>query len=403
MAVPELWAGTDAGKAEHHCTVIDTDGKRRLSRRVANDENALLQLIADVLALSEGEPVTWAIDLNAGGAALMIALLTDNGQRVLYIPGRTVHHASGSYRGDGKTDAKDAFVIADQARMRRDLQSMHRGDDIAVDLRILTSRRLDLAADRTRAINRMRAQMLEYFPALERAFDYSTSKGSLVLLTGYQTPGALRRIGRNRLAEWLKNHKVRNYRLVAGTAVEAAEAQYTAVPGEKLAAAVVAKLAREVMALDEEIAETDALIEGRFRDHPHAEVILSMPGIGPVLGAEFIAHTGGDMNVYGSSDRLAGVAGLAPVPKDSGRISGNMRRPRRYCRRLLRVFYMSAMVAARCCPTSKAFYERKKAEGKNHKQAIIALARRRLNVLWALIRDGRTFEITAPPGPLPLG
>ncbi|MGW0886447.1 IS110 family transposase, partial [Streptomyces sp. NPDC002671] len=102
MAVPELWAGTDAGKAEHHCVVIDTDGKRRLSRRVANDETVLLKLISDVLELSDSEPVTWAIDLNAGGAALMIALLTDNGQQVLYIPGRTVHHASGSYRGDGK-------------------------------------------------------------------------------------------------------------------------------------------------------------------------------------------------------------------------------------------------------------------------------------------------------------
>ncbi|MFF4393996.1 IS110 family transposase [Streptomyces sp. NPDC001552] len=403
MAVPELWAGTDAGKAEHHCVVIDTDGKRKLSRRVPNDETALLQLVGDVLELSDGGPVTWAIDLNAGGAALMIALLTDNGQQVLYIPGRTVHHASGSYRGDGKTDAKDAFVIADQARMRRDLQTMHRGDDIAVDLRILTSRRLDLAADRTRSINRMRAQMLEYFPALERAFDYKTSKASLVLLTGYQTPAALRRIGKNRLATWLKNRKVRNSQLVAATAVEAAEAQHTAVGGEKFAAVVVAKLAREVMALDEEIAETDALIEGRFRDHPHAEVILSMPGLGPILGAEFIAHTGGDMSVFGSSDRLAGVAGLAPVPKDSGRISGNMRRPRRYCRRLLRVFYMSAMVAARCCPTSKAFYDRKRAEGKGHRQAVIALARRRLNVLWALIRDGRIFEITPPPSPVALG
>ncbi|MER5411250.1 IS110 family transposase [Streptomyces sp. NPDC002769] len=403
MAVPELWAGTDAGKSEHHCVVIGTDGKRKLSRRVANDETVLFKLISDVLELSEGEPVTWAIDLNSGGAALMIALLTDNGQDVLYIPGRTVHHASGSYRGDGKTDAKDAFVIADQARMRRDLQTMHRGDDIAVDLRILTSRRLDLAADRTRAINRMRAQMLEYFPALERAFDYKTSKASLVLLTGYQTPAALRRIGKSRLAAWLKNRKVRNSQLVAATAIEAAEAQYTTVAGEKLAAAVVARLAREVMALDEEIAETDALIEGRFRDHPHAEVILSMPGLGPVLGAEFIAHTGGDMSVFGSSDRLAGVAGLAPVPKDSGRISGNMRRPRRYCRRLLRVFYMSAMVAARCCPVSKAFYERKVAEGKGHRQAVIALARRRLNVLWALIRDGRTFEITPPPSPAAFG
>ncbi|MBT2384957.1 IS110 family transposase [Streptomyces sp. ISL-11] len=403
MAVPELWAGTDAGKAEHHCVVIDADGKRKLSRRVANDETALLNLIGDVLALSEGGPVTWAIDLNAGGAALMIALLTDNGQQVLYIPGRTVHHAAGSYRGEGKTDAKDAFVIADQARMRRDLQVMRRGDEIAVDLRILTSRRLDLAADRTRAINRLRAQMLEYFPALERAFDYKTSKAALVLLSSYQAPAALRRIGNNRLATWLKNRKVRNYKVVAATALEAAEAQHTAVAGEKLAAAVVAKLARAVMALDEEIAETDALIEGRLHDHPHTEVILSMPGVGTVLGAEFIAHTGGDMSVFGTADRLAGVAGLAPVPKDSGRISGNMRRPRRYCRRLLRVFYMSAMVAARCCPVSKAFYERKRAEGKSHKQAVIALARRRLNVLWALIRDGRTFEITAPPNPIGLG
>lgn len=66
---------------------------------------------------------------------------------------------------------------------------------------------------------------------------------------------------------------------------------------------MVSKLARDVMALDREIAETDALIEGPFRDHPHAEVILSMPGLGPVLGAEFIAHTGGDMSVFGSPDR----------------------------------------------------------------------------------------------------
>ncbi len=76
------------------------------------------------------EDVTWAIDLNSGGAALLIALLVNRGQRLLYIPGRTVHHASGSYRGDGKTDAKDAYVIADQARMRRDLHPMQTGDEI---------------------------------------------------------------------------------------------------------------------------------------------------------------------------------------------------------------------------------------------------------------------------------
>ncbi len=392
----EIWAGTDAGKAHHHCVVIDAGGNRLLSRRVANDETELLTLIADVVEL--GEEVTWAIDLNAGGAALLIALLVNHGQKLLYIPGRTVHHASGSYRGDGKTDAKDAFVIADQARMRHDLHPLHTGDEIAVDLRILTARRYDLVADRTRAINRLRAQMLEYFPALERAFDYSTSKAALVLLTGYQTPAALRRTGKSRLTTWLKNRKVPNAEAVATTAIAAAEAQHTAVPGERTAAAMVAKLIREVTALHEEIAETDKLIEARFREHRHAEVITSLPGIGPLLGADFIALTGGNMAAFGTPDRLAGVAGLAPVPRDSGRISGNLHRPRRYSRRLLRVFYLSAQVASRCCPASKAFYDRKRAEGKGHKQAVLALARRRLNVLWALIRDNRTFT-ASPPTP----
>ncbi|MFF9217131.1 IS110 family RNA-guided transposase [Streptomyces viridosporus] len=392
--VPELWAGTDAGKGHHHCVVIDAEGQRKLSRRVANSEPELLQLISDVLAL--GQDVTWAIDLNAGGAALLIALLVNHGQKLLYIPGRTVHHASGSYRGDGKTDAKDAYIIADQARMRRDLQPLQHGDEIAVDLRILTARRYDLAADRTRAINRLRAQLLEYFPALERAFDYSTCKGALVLLTGYQTPAALRRTGKSRLATWLKNRKVRSSVAVAATALEAAEAQHTTVPGEKTAAGMVARLARQVLSLNEEIAETDKLIEGRFRDHRHAEVILSMPGLGPLLGAELVAITGGDLEVFGTADRLAAVAGLAPVPRDSGRISGNLRRPKRYSRRLLRLFFLSAQVAARWCPISKKFYERKRGEGKNHKQAVLALARRRLNVLWALIRDGRTFTAGPP-------
>nr|WP_184870343.1 IS110 family transposase [Kutzneria kofuensis] len=397
MAVPQLWAGVDAGKAHHHCVVINAEGDKILSRRVPNNEAELLELIADVRALSPD--VLWAIDLNAGGGALLIALLVNHDQALLYIPGRTVHHASAGYRGSGKSDAKDAFIIADQARMRRDLHPMTAGDEIAVDLRILTARRYDLTADRTRAINRLRAQILEYFPALERAFDYSSFKAALVLLTGFQTPAALRECGQAELATWLRARKVRNGAAIAATAIAAARAQLTAVPGQSTAAAMTARLAKGVMALDEEIAETDALIEGRFRQHRHAAVILSMPGIGPLLGAEIIALTGGDPAAFGSVDRLAGVAGLAPVPRDSGRVQGNLRRPRRYNRRLLRAFYLSAQYAIVRCPESKAFYERKRHEGKVHKQAVLALARRRLNVVWALVRDERTFQPHVPrPG-----
>jgi transposase len=392
VVAQQLWVGVDAGKSEHHCVVIDADGNRVLSQRVANDETVLLGLITAVTTLADGGEITWAIDLNGGGAALLITLLIAAEQRLLYIPGRTVYHASGSYRGEGQTDAKDAAIIADQARMRRDLQPLRTGDDIAVELHILTSRRTDLVADRTRAINRLRAQLLEYFPALERAFDYSNSRAALILLTGYQTPDGIRRTGAARLAAWLRKRKARNVDAIAATAIEAAHAQHTVVPGQHLAATVVARLAKEVISLDTEIAETETLIEDRFRRHRHAEIILSMPGFGVTLGAEFVAATGGDISIFASADRLAGVSGLAPVPRDSGRISGNLKRPRRYDRRLLRSCYLSAQISIRTDPASRTYYDRKRTEGKTHTQAVLALARRRLNVLWAMLRDHAVYQ-----------
>lgn len=389
-----IWAGIDIGKEHHHCVVIDTDGKRLLSRRVLNDEAELLELVSDVLAISA--EVLRAVDVDHGGASLVIALLAGRGQTVACLTGLAVHRASGTYRGEGKTDARDAFVIADQARMRRDLGLLRPGDEIAVDLRILTTRRSDLVADRTRQINRLRAQLLEIFPALERAFDYSTSKAALILLTGYQTPAAIRAAGAAGIQAWLREHKVRNAAAVAAAAVQAARAQHTAVPGERQGAAMAAMLAGEVIRLDEQTAQINALIAARFRDHPLAAVIISLPGIGPVLGAEFIAATGGDMTAFGTADRLAAFAGLAPAPRDSGRIDGNRHRPRHYHRGLLRVFCLSSMASLRTCPASRTCYDRKRAAGKTHTQAVLALSRRRASVIWAMIRDSQCYHDSPP-------
>jgi transposase len=121
-----------------------------------------------------------------------------------------------------------------------------------------------------------------------------------------------------------------------------------------------------------------------------------MPGFGPVLAAEFLGATGGDLTVFQSADRFAGVVGLAPAPRDSGRISGNHHRPRRYDRRLLRVFYLSGLSALKSCPASRGYYDRKRVEGKSHIQAMLSLARRRLNVLWAMLRDGTMLSRRVP-------
>jgi transposase len=393
VQVPEdVWAGIDAGKIAHHCVVINSGGTKLLSRKVSNDESDLLSLIDQVLEIADGGRICWAADLNSGGAALLIALLCERGQELLYIPGRTVHYAAAAYRGAGKTDAKDAAVIADQARMRRDLHPFRQRDEITVDLRMLCARRTDLTMDRTRAITRLRTQLLEYFPALERAFNYAHRRAALVLLTRFQTPAAIRQAGPAKISAWLRKHGAYSTDVIAATAVAAAERQYTVVPGEQTAAKIVRQLAVQVIALDAELDAIEVVITERFREHPYAPAIESLPGFGPLLGAEFIAGINGDLANYENADKLAGIAGLSPVPHDSGRITGNLKRPRRYDRRLLRACYLAAYNSIRTNPASRTFYDRKRAEGKRHTQAVLALARRRLNVIWAMIRDETTYQ-----------
>lgn len=395
MTEDQVWAGVDVGKEHHWVCVVDGNGNMVFSRKVVNDERTIRDLVAEVEKLA-GE-VSWAVDLSNAYAALVLTVLADEGKTVRYLAGRQVWQASATYRGgESKTDAKDARVIADQSRMRgADLPVLRPGDDLITELRMLTAHRADLVADRTRTINRLRQQLLAVCPALERVAELSQDRGWAVLLAHYQRPKAIRRTGVSRLTKVLAAAGVRNAATIAAAAVTAAKAQTVRLAGEDVGAGLVAELAQGVINLDERIKHTDADIEERFRRHPLAEVITSLPGMGFRLGAEFLAVVG-DPALLQSPDQLAAWAGLAPVSKDSGKRTGRLHTPKRYSRRLRRVMYMSALTAIRCDPTSKAYYQRKRDQGKRAIPATICLARRRVNVLYALIRDNRTWHPDTP-------
>jgi transposase len=178
--------------------------------------------------------------------------------------------------------------------------------------------------------------------------------------------------------------------------IESGALQRIQITGEDTAGLLIARLAATVLDLNAQLADLDTRIAERFRSHSDAAVLTSMVGIGDLLGAEFLAATGGSLDAFASADHLAGYAGLAPTPRDSGSRVGNLHRPRRYNRQLQRVFYTSALISIQRRPASRAYYQRKRAEGKRHRQAVLALARRRVNVLWAMLRDQRHYEDPSP-------
>jgi len=178
QVVPHGWAGVDVGKGHHWVCLIDEAGATLWSAKVVNDESAILEAIAAVLG--RAEQVVWAVDITGTAAGLLLALLAVHGQQVRYVPGRTVNRMSGAYRGEAKTDARDAYVIAETVRHRGDLQEVEVPTALVTGLRLLVAHRTDLVTDRVRMVNRLRDVLSGYFPALERAFDYAHSRGALI-------------------------------------------------------------------------------------------------------------------------------------------------------------------------------------------------------------------------------
>jgi transposase len=265
VVMDRAWVGIDVCKEFLWVHVLDTSGKELLSRKLENDEIEISKLLDKVLSLAE--EVLWAVDQPGGSAALLLALLWERDQRVLYIPGLTVNRASDTYRGESKTDARDAHVIADQARMRSDLNELEPGEEEVAQLRILLGRRRDLVVDQNRTITRLGEALLLLSPALERALDLNR-RGPLTLLTHYQSPAQLRRAGHKRIAAYLRKRGVKGFDSVAGKALAAAKSQYITLPAESIAARIVAELAAEILALKEHIELIDEEIEQRFFDRP---------------------------------------------------------------------------------------------------------------------------------------
>lgn len=399
----EVAVGLDVAKEFHWAVATRVDpqtGKAVpvLSRRVDNLPDDIAGLIEELCDLAVGDAsLQVGIDMVGGIAKLLEVMLTGAGLSVVHVPGLMVKNARRAARGgEHKSDPRDARVIADQVRSRDDLRPLHGIGELDAQLGLLVSRRQDLVHEQTRRIARLRDLLCSIHPGLERVVD-PTNRADLALLNRYVTPAEIRRAGKARITAHLRrtgHYKTNTLDTLVNAAAAAADGQRVSVPAEATAAAIVRDLASECLAARTKLAALDAEILEVLKGHPDAALIATLPGMGATLTAELLAVAGG-LDRFTTGDHLAAAAGLAPALVQSGKVR-YLQRPLTGDRALKRVFYQSAFCAIPHDPTSKAFYDRKRAEGKRHHQALIALARRRINVLYAMLRDRQPYQPRPP-------
>ncbi|OMR51769.1 transposase [Burkholderia pseudomallei] len=384
----DVFVGVDVGKGQHHAVALDRNGKRLYNKAMPNDEAKLRALISELRAHGR---LLFVVDQPATIGALPVAIARDEGVLVAYLPGLAMRRIADLHAGEAKTDARDAAIIAEAARsMPHTLRSLRLADEPLAELTMLCGFDDDLAAQITQTSNRIRGLLTQIHPALERVLGPRLDHPAVLdLLERYPSPATLAAASEKTLANRLTKLAPRMGKNLAAEIVQALNEQAVIVPGTQAATIVMPRLAQQLAALRKQRDEVASEVERLVLAHPLWPVLTSMPGVGVRTAARLLTEVA--HKAFASAAHLAAYAGLAPVTRRSGSSIRGEHPSRRGNKVLKRALFLSAFAALRD-PISRAYYTRKVEQGKRHNQALIALARRRCDVLFAMLRDGTIYQ-----------
>ena len=387
-----VFIGVDMAKDEHYAQAITTRGDELFARPVGNDQAAIETMLNDT---ADHGQVAVVIDMTAAGAQLLLGVLTQRQVPVAYVNGLVMRRAADLYAGAAKTDPRDAWVLADYARRNTDrLTWVEISDELLTRLRVLNGRDTDLAGDQNRTINRCRDALLAISPALERTIGHRlTQPGIRDTLAKWPTPSALRTAGRTKVRNAIRKRSPRLAAKLTDQIFAALDTQTITLPAETTWGEVITDLLRDLEKIRSRRTELTTTIEEAFLEHPLGAILVTLCGFGPRTRARTLAEIG-NPHRFKNGSRLAAYAGLAPVDRRSGKSINRVSQHRGGNHRLKNAMFIAAFVASQHDPTAKTYYQRKRTEGKHHNAAVICVARRRCDLILAMLKTQTPYNPT---------
>jgi len=373
-----VFVGDDWAEAHHDVHLMNEAGDRLAAKRVPEGLEGIAALHAMVAehALDPGEVVV-GIETERG---MWVQALIAAGYQVYAINPLSVSRYRDRHNVAGaKSDPGDAKVLADLVRTDRHNHRSVAGDSDAVDaLKIVARAHQNLIWDRTRHSNRLRNDLREYYPAALEAFDDLTHRDAVAVLGAAPNPTQGARLSITQIRAALKRGgRQRNLDTRAAKIQTALRApQLAAPPPVATAFAHTTKALIEIITgLNTQIGALQTELANHFDIHPDTDIYLSLPGLGPVLGARVLAEFGDDPERYNSAKSRRNYAGTSPITIASGTKRAVLARRVRN-RRLYDACDQWAFCSLQTSPGCRDFYDHRRAAGDLHHQALRALANR---------------------------
>jgi transposase len=390
-----LFVGDDWSEENHDVELMDASGRTLARARLKQGAAGMTRLHAMVgeHAGDDEEPaVRVGIEIDRG---LWVMALTAAGYEVFAInPLQTSRYRDRHQVSGGKSDAGDAHVLADMVRTdSHQLRQVAADTPAAQAVKVVARAHKTLIWERARHVNRLRHQLLDFFPAAVEAFEDLDAPDALELLAKAPDPVSAAKLTTAQVSAVLKRAGRRNIADRTAVIRSAFRAPQLAQPPQVTAAcaSVVRALTAVLAALNQQITVMEAQVDAHFLQHPDAEIIMSQPGLGHILGARVLAEFGDDPARYASAKARKNYAATSPITRTSGKKKIVLAR-HVHNDRLLDALDSQAFCALTASPGARAYYDQHKARGISHHAALRQLANRLTGILHGCLKNRTLYD-----------
>lgn len=392
-----LFVGDDWAEDHHDVEVMDGAGRKLAARRLPEGAAGMTQLHGLIgQFVPEDDP---------DGTEVVIGIETDRGPWVaaLAAAGYTVFPVNplqaSRYRerhgvSGAKSDAGDAHMLADMVRTdSHQLRSAAGDSPEAAGIKVLARTHKTMIWDRARAVQRLRHQLREYFPAALEAFEDLDAADTLELLGKAPAPARAAKLTRAQVSAALKRARRRNIPDRATAILAALRSEQLGRPAEltDAYAATARSFIAMITALNEQVKALQGQVEEHFGRHPDAEIYLSQPGMGKILGARVLGEFGDDPGRYRDGKARKNYAATSPLTRASGKKKVVAARFI-HNDRLVDALNAQAFAALSASPGARAYYDDLRGRGIEHNDALRRLANRMVGILHGCLKTGTLYD-----------
>lgn len=394
-----LFVGDDWAEDHHDIELMDMAGRRLAKARLPEGVAGMARLhamLGEQLGEADDEDVEVLVGIETDRGPWVAALVAA-GYTVLAVnPLQSARFRDRLGVSGAKSDAGDAHVLADMVRTHAHELRPVAGDSTEAEaVKVVARTHKTLIWERTRHTQRLRHALRDYFPAALIAFEDLDAADSLELLAKAPTPAQAARLTIAQISGALKRARRKNVAEKAVAVQAALRAEHLGQPEILTSAYAVSvqALIAVLTVLNTQVKALQRQVETHFGQHPAAEIILSQPGLGPVLGARVLAEFGDDSARYISAKARKNYAGTSPITRASGRKKVALARFV-HNDRLIDALMTQAFAALKASPGARAYYDRQRARGAGHNAALRQLANRLVGILHGCLKTGTLYDET---------